>query len=170
MEDVSLRLVGPDESALIFSFLTIAARMDEAEEPIQKALSEPGLSKYWKGWGRAGDLGVVALSAAAGHPVSCAWVRLFPRDEAGYGFVAESVPELGIGTTASYRNRGVGTKTLAALLDRCRGRYPGVSLSVRQDSAAIRLYERFGFERLPGSEGVNRVGTGSITMLLRFSP
>jgi hypothetical protein len=41
-----IRKVLADEEALIFSFLTLAARMPEAGEPIQKAISDPYLRKY----------------------------------------------------------------------------------------------------------------------------
>ena len=168
MDDVTLRSVEPNESTLIFAFLTIAARMAEPEEPIQKALTDDELVKYWQGWGREGDFGIVAESANLGFPVCCAWVRVIPREAAAYGFVAEGIPELGIGTIAGARGRGVGTIVLQRLLDECRARYPGVCLSVRKSNPAVRLYERLGFKLVPDSEETNRVGTESIVMLARF--
>ncbi len=165
---MTLRAVQPTESTLIFSFLTIAARVGESGEPIQKVLTDPGLTKYWKDWGREGDVGVVAESVAAGYPVGCAWVRLFSREKPGYGYVGDDIPELGIGTIAAARGQGVGTRVMGRLLDVCRGRFGGVSLSVRKNNPAIRLYERLGFQRVPGSPSTNRVETESIVMLLRF--
>ncbi len=53
-------------------------------------------------------------------------------------------------------------------LDVCRVRFAGVSLSVRKNNPAIRLYERLGFQRVSGSPSTNRVETESIVMLLRF--
>ncbi len=166
--DVQIRTVLPSESTVIFSFLTLAARMQESGEPIQKALRDHELTRYWQNWGRQGDLGVVAESASVGHPVSCAWVRLFSREEAGADYVGENIPELAIGTIAPARGRGVGTKTLQALLSLCQARYSGVSLSVRLDNPAIRLYERLGFRRVSASPIINRVGTESVVMLLSF--
>ena len=165
MDDITLRTVEPDESTLIFTFLTIAARMAEPDEPIQKALTDSELIKYWKSWGRPGDFGIVAESE---FPISCAWVRVIPREAAAYGFVAEGIPELGIGTIAAARGQGVGTLALERLLDECRSRYPGVCLSVRKTNPAIRLYERLGFKLVPDSDEINRVGTESIVMLVRF--
>lgn len=166
--EVRIRRVLPSESTLIFSFLTLAARMQESGEPIQKALSDPELLRYWKNWGRRGDLGFVAESDSIGHPVCCAWVRLFSREEAGADFVGDRIPELAIGTVPDTRGRGVGTRVLQVLLSACMGRYPGVSLSVRADNPAMRLYERNGFRRVSESPITNRVGTESIIMLLRF--
>jgi ribosomal protein S18 acetylase RimI-like enzyme len=165
--DITLRPVAPDESALIFSFLTIAARMEESGEPIQKALNDPALVKYWQDWGQATDLGIVAESADLNYPVGCAWVRLFTGEEPGYGHVADDIPELAFGVVKSLRNQGIGTLLLERLLADCRERFPGVSLSARQDNPSVRLYQRFGF-RAVGEGFTNRVGTASMTMLLRF--
>ena len=166
--DVRIRTVLPNEATLIFSFLTLAARMQESGEPIQKALRDHELTRNWQNWGRPGDLGLVAESDSAGYPVSCAWVRLFSREEAGADYVGENIPELAIGTIPAARGLGVGTRVLQALLDLCRARYSGVSLSVRLDNPAIRLYERLRFRRTSASPIINRVGTESIVMLLSF--
>ena len=166
--DVRIRTVLPSEATLIFSFLTLAARMRESDEPIQKALRDHELTRYWQNWGRQGDLGVVAESESVGYPISCAWVRLFSREEAGADYVGEDIPELAIGTIPTARGLGVGTRILQALLSLCKARYSGVSLSVRIDNPAIRLYERLGFRRTSGSPIVNRVGTESVIMLLSF--
>jgi ribosomal protein S18 acetylase RimI-like enzyme len=53
---------------------------------------------------------------------------------------------------------------LRELLDHARGRYPKISLSVRRDNPARRLYLRLGFA--PIEEVTNRVGGRSETMLL----
>jgi GNAT superfamily N-acetyltransferase len=161
----TLRLVEPDESALIFSFLTLAARMQDANEPIQKALTDKELTKYWHGWGRASDLGVVAIRELDAVPVSCAWVRQLPATDAG--FVAEGVLELAFGTIANERGTGLGTRALGRLIELCRPNARGISLSVRAENPAVRLYERFGFRTT--SAITNRVGGQSLTMLLEFA-
>ena len=136
--------------------------------PIQKALRDHELTRYWQDWGRQGDLGLVAESDSVGYPISCAWVRLFSREEAGADYVGEDIPELAIGTIPAARGMGVGTKILQALLSRCKTRYTGVSLSVRMENPAIRLYERLGFRKTSATPIVNRVGTESVVMLLNF--
>ncbi|MEP7050549.1 MAG: GNAT family N-acetyltransferase [Pseudomonadota bacterium] len=160
----NLQLVEAHESTLIFSFLTLAARMLESNEPIQKALTDKELTKYWQGWGRASDLGVVALRDDS-VPVSCAWLRQLPAPDAGY--VAEGVLELAIGTVASERGMGIGTRVLGRLIELCRAHARGISLSVRAENPAVRLYQRFGFRTT--AEITNRVGGQSLTMLLDFT-
>jgi GNAT superfamily N-acetyltransferase len=168
MELAHLRMVLPSESELIFSFLVLAARMDEQGEPMQKALVDSALTPYWREWGREGDLGVVAVLSDSSLPVACAWTRQFSKQNPGHGFVTESVPELAIATVAGYRNRGLGLSVLNRLLSECRRRYNAISLSVRSDSPAVRLYERVGFRARPGSEKRNRIGTHSITMVVNL--
>ena len=141
-DTIELRAVAPHESELIFSFLTIAARMEEAREPIQKALVDPGLVAYWRGWGRPGDVGVVALERLSRLPVSCSWVRRYTAAEPAYGFVSEDVPELSTGTVDGFRGSGIGTRTLTELLRVCQRDVPVISLSVRATNPACPRYVR----------------------------
>ena len=118
------------------------------------------LSRYTENWGRTGDVALVAMES--GHPIGAAWFRSFKRSAPGYGFVNESTPELTIAVVPSRRRHGVGQELLTALVDRAReDGYPGVSLSVEHDSAAVGFYERNGFEQVGGEQG-------AYTMVRRF--
>lgn len=163
--NIALRSVEPNESVLVFSFLTLAARMAESEEPIQKALVDGQLTKYWRDWGRPDDIGVVALRED-GLPLSCAWVRAFPSDDPDC--LGDGILVLAVATIPSMRGSGVGTRVLSELIVRCRKlpQCAGISLSVRVENPAVRLYQRLGFQTL--HELTNRVGTRSLEMLLRF--
>lgn len=56
---------------------------------------------------------------------------------------------------------------MMGLLDAARPSYGAVSLSVRVDNPALRLYERLGFTVVPDTE-LAHDGTTSVTMVLRF--
>jgi GNAT superfamily N-acetyltransferase len=73
------------------------------------------------------------------------------------------------GALPAYRGQGAGTALLEALIQHARGTYAGLSLSVRNSNPAVRLYERFGFHKVPGSEVRNRVGGYSCTMVLHLA-
>jgi GNAT superfamily N-acetyltransferase len=163
-----LRNVQPNEETLIFSFLVLAARMPEGNEPMQKALSDPFLRKYWIDWGRPGDIGIVAGDSSSGIAVACAWVRLFTREQAGACFLGEHVPELAMGVVPEFRSIGLGTKVLSRLIDETRSKFRGICLSVRDDNPAARFYERLSFRKVADSETTNRVGTTSCNMYLEF--
>ncbi|MFJ4650440.1 GNAT family N-acetyltransferase [Nocardia sp. NPDC088792] len=126
----------------------------------------PALTRYVEGWGRPGDIGVVG--GMDGVLLGAAWVRVFDAEEAGYGYVAEGIPELAIGVAPESRGFGIGTTVLSALLDNLRPVYQGVSLSVRLENPARKLYERLGFVDVPDSEHRNRAGSTSVTMYTVF--
>jgi ribosomal protein S18 acetylase RimI-like enzyme len=113
-------------------------------------MSESGdlpVARYVLNWGRPGDEGLVALDDA--NPVGAAWYRLFSSEEAGFGFVDESTPELTIAVVPSRRGKGFGHELMTALLHRAKqAGYESLSLSVEKDSPAVSLYERYGFRRV----------------------
>jgi ribosomal protein S18 acetylase RimI-like enzyme len=152
----------------LWLMLYAAAHMEEAGQSLEDAKRHPELARYVAGWGRQGDVGCIAVSQPTGEPVSAAWVRLFTRAEAGYGYVNDETPELVIGTVKEHRGRGAGTQALRGLIAGCQTRYAGISLSVRADNPAVRLYKRLGFRKVARTESVNRVGTTSYTMLISW--
>ena len=54
--------------------------------------------------------------------------------------------------TEGYRNRGIGTRLIEALLDRGRRSGKWVGLNVIRGNPAIRLYQRLGFSLIGGDE------------------
>ena len=54
------------------------------------------------------------------------------------------------------------------VLEIVKNQFSAVSLNVRADNSAVRLYERAGFVRVPGSEIVNRTGGVSFNMMQEF--
>jgi GNAT superfamily N-acetyltransferase len=127
-------------------------RPGAAQPPAEVLLAEPHLGRYLAGWGRAGDAGLIALDERE-RTVGAAWYRLFTRDQPGYGFLSESIPELSIAVRPACRGRGVGTALLSALIVLAREEgHAALSLSVEPDNPARRLYERAGFRKV-GTEG-----------------
>lgn len=106
-------------------------------------IAETGHAYLLAGWGRAGDLAVVAEPAAG-----AAWLRLWTEAVHSYGYIDAATPELGIGVDPRFRGLGVGAALLGALIAEAELRGVRViSLSVEADNPALRLYERFGFIR-----------------------
>jgi ribosomal protein S18 acetylase RimI-like enzyme len=160
-----LRLARADDEPFLLTMLFYAAHAHEQPglRP-EHLLANPALARYVVGFGRAGDLGVVAEGARG--PVGAAWVRLLAGDDRGYGWVDDDTPELAIAVAPELVGTGVGTRMMRQLLGHARGRYRAISLSVRRDNPARRLYLRLGFAVI--NELTNRVGGVSETMILRF--
>jgi ribosomal protein S18 acetylase RimI-like enzyme len=115
----------------------------------EELLSEPEISHYLEGWGREGDMALVAVDPDDGRRVGAAWRRLMPPEDPGYGFVDASTPEIGLAVVPDLRGRGVGGLLLRSLIEAARSEgYGALSLSVEDGNPAIRLYERHGFVKL----------------------
>jgi GNAT superfamily N-acetyltransferase len=128
-------------------------RPDAPRPALEQGLARPDLAKLLAGWGRPGDLAVIAESAA-GAPTGAAWCRLWTAAEHSYGFLGETVPELGIGVARAWRRRGIGAALLAALLAAARrAGFACMSLSVEPDNPALSLYRRAGFREAGKSGG-----------------
>ena len=107
----------------------------------------PELVKYLDGWGRPGDVGVVAEDGD-GTPLGAAWYRLFGAADRGDGVMAmRDVPELAIAVAPAHRGRGIGGELLTSLARRAADAgFARLMLSVDPRNApALRLYERAGF-------------------------
>ena len=123
-------------------------RDDGAEErpPLNEMLAQPELRRYVEGWGRVGDVAIVALDRRD-EPVGAAWYRLFSADEPGYGFVDADTPELSIALYPECRRQHVGALLLSTLLQHARSNgLRAMSLSVARENPARGLYARHGFE------------------------
>jgi ribosomal protein S18 acetylase RimI-like enzyme len=112
--------------------------------PPRKIVRQSALARYVGHWGRPGDLGLYA-QAAPGQAIGAAWLRLWRPGERGYGWLDDTTPELSLAVLPPYRDQGVGTHLLAALLSQACGRYPNISLSVSRGNPAVHLYQRVGF-------------------------
>ena len=156
-----------EDEPLLWLMLTHAAQMGPGGElyvPIAKA--DPDLRGHVEGWGRIGDVGIIALDSE-GREVGAAWVRLGDEGRYRFKYSDERIPELAIAVDPTRRGCGVGTAMLDRLLDLCRSQFPGVLLSVREDNPAILLYRRAGFRTR--RKVLNRVGGTSLIMQLDFA-
>jgi ribosomal protein S18 acetylase RimI-like enzyme len=142
----SLRRAGVDDVDFLWAMLYEASYAAELGVPSPAALRvHPVLARYVDGWGRPTDLGVVAVEPETGERVGAAWLRLLTGDVKGFGYVDDDTPELAIAVIPTHRGRGIGAQLLRSLLEAGRGNFRAVSLSVRTDNPARRLYERIGF-------------------------
>lgn len=157
-----IRPLSSDDEPFLWTALYHALHIPPgADPPPPEVVRQPDLARYVKGWmERPGDLGFVA--EVSREPVGAAWLRLWPSDDRGYGFVNEATPELSMALLPSHRGRGIGTALLRRLLAAAARESEAVSLSVSASNAALRLYERVGFTVVGEGE------SGSVTMLKRL--
>lgn len=146
---ISTRPARPDDEGFILQMLyTAGTHKDEPQDQqeLEAYLAQDvALPRYYEGWGREGDAGIVMEDD--GRPVGAAWFRTFSVEAPGFGFVAPDVPEFGIGLLTAYRDLGLGRRLMNEMLSLAHVRgHERISLSVAPDNARARhLYESLGF-------------------------
>jgi ribosomal protein S18 acetylase RimI-like enzyme len=154
------------DEAFLWEMLVEAAHLAaDGEAPVAAAQQHPFLAKFVRGWGRPGDIGVIARGAA-GEPLGAAWARHLTGPEQSYPAVDAAYPELAIAVRPEQSGRGLGGALLGRLIALACTLYPGLVLSVRAENPAQRLYARHGF--VVTGEIINRVGSRSLVMERRL--
>ncbi len=155
---VELYFLRSSEHFIVKDLLHYAARLDESDGRLE---DHPDLEQYHRNYGNFnGDIGVYALMNNT--VVGGAWSRMLLN---GFGHVDVKTPELAFAVLPEFRNQGIGTQIINQLLNEIAKLYPQVSLAVREENPAIKLYERLGFTKVEGSEMSNVAGSVSFKML-----
>ena len=144
----------PDEAWFLKEMNYQALYVPSGGQPFPYSIMDtPKLMKYYDQWGRKGDIAIVLVNETTDQLVGAAWARTFSKENRGYGFVDEHIPEMGIAITPEERGRGFGTELLEELIREVKNEgYHQISLSVDSNNPAIELYKRMGF-RIVNSEG-----------------
>ena len=118
----------------------------------REALDHPDVRIYAEGWGRDGDVGVVAETDADEASGAC-WVRLLPEGR-GLAWIDRETPQLGIALLPTFQGQGHGAPMIHACLDACRTHgHPQVALTVHPENPARGLYARCGYEDIGEKRG-----------------
>jgi len=168
MENIELYFLRSFEQEIAKEILYYASRLDDENKTLADV---PQIAKYVEYYGLyKSDIGVYAL--VDNKLAGAAWVRLLTgENNRGFGFVDEKTPELVFGVKPEFRNLGIGTKILEQLINEVSMSFSQISLSVREDNPAIKLYERFGFEKIEGSDDYNKERDIRVfTMLKKLTP
>ena len=141
-----LRIATPEDLPFLRQMLLEAAywRPETPRPDLEAALADPDLAKILAGWGREGDLAVIAYCENTN--LGAAWLRFWTHQNHSYGFVDDSTPELGIGVAAEHRGRGIGRALIRELIRLAANRgVQQISLSVEVDNYSRDLYFSEGF-------------------------
>ena len=153
--EASLR-IRPAESADLAQlqrllYEAVAWNPERAIPPLEVTITHPELARYHQGWGRPGDLAM--LAEANESVVGGALCRRFTADDHGHGYLDDATPELAIAVWAGHRGVGIGTRLLDALAQGARrAGITRLSLSVDADNPARDLYARCGYSTVSADE------------------
>lgn len=159
---LNIREASASDEPFLREMLYHSLYVPEGRAPFDRDIvNRQDIAMYVEGWGRSGDLGLIAVDTRSGEAVGAVWMRIFTAPERGYGYVGDNIPELGIAVLPTHRGCGIGSALLQRLVEMAAAAYDAITLSVSTDNPAQRLYERVGFER------VGTCGT-SVTMLKKL--
>ena len=163
MSTFEIRDVTAADTDHLWIALGYAVAWQAPEPDVEQAQTESAIRCHVERWGRPGDIGFAAF---AGNDVfaGAAWVREFKINET-YGAVKDGVPVLAIGILPKFRGEGLGTRLLREVMAMAKDQgATEMSLSVeRENSVALRLYERLGFSVIDDDPG------GALDMLATLS-
>lgn len=153
--DYSIRPFEKKDTPFLWEILYQSIHVPEWQQaPSRDILKEPSIEKYLRDWGGNHDHAQVAVDEA-NNPIGAVWIRLLSRENAGYGFVDDAIPELGMAIMSQHRGKGIGKHLLSEMIGlACSIGHSAISLSVDpRNKTALRLYEKLGFEKVYQDEG-----------------
>lgn len=156
----TIRKYNENDIPFLWEMLFQSIHVGEEDTPPSKdILKAPEIEKYMKNWGRDSDHALIAVDEQD-NSIGAVWIRKFTSDTAGYGFVDEQTPELGMALLPESRRKGIGKQLLIEMADLARSlKLKALSLSVDpRNIPALRLYERNGYFKIAEDAG------GSFTM------
>ncbi len=139
----NIRKIHKNEYYLLDDFIYEAIFIPEGVTPPPKSIIyQPDLQVYIEGFGTEKD-DICFVAEIDGKIVGAVWVR----DMIDYGHIADGVPSFAISLYKEYRNFGIGTKLMTAMLDELRSKgYERASLAVQKANYAVKMYKKVGFE------------------------
>ena len=104
-------------------------------------IEKPELQVYIENWGKPDDLCLVA--ECENKIVGAVWTRIMND----YGHIDNQTPSLAISLYKNYRNKGIGTAIMEAILRLLKSKgYSQVSLAVQKENYAVKMYKKVGFK------------------------
>jgi len=150
---MTIRKLNITESAFLADMLYEAIFIPEGHDPLPREIIEDkSLSRYIENWGKD-NFDIAMVMEIDNQPVGAIWGRLLTVENKGFGYVDDSTPELSMAVKNEYRNQGIGTKLIKAIVSEYQKigvKY--LSLSVDKANKARNLYKRLGCEIVAETE------------------
>lgn len=146
--DYQIREIRESEYPILSDFLYEAIFIPEGmEKPPKSIIRQPELQVYIADFGKTDDWCFVAETN--GRIIGAVWVRIMND----YGHIDGATPSFAISLYEEYRNLGIGTALMKAMLQFLKEKgYQQTSLSVQKANYAVNMYRKLGFEVVDENE------------------
>lgn len=146
--DYQIREIRESEYPILSDFLYEAIFIPEGmEKPPKSIIRKPELQVYIADFGKADDWCFVAETNE--KIIGAVWVRIMND----YGHIDDATPSFAISLYKEYRNLGIGTALMKAMLQFLKEKgYQQTSLSVQKANYAVKMYKKAGFEVVDENE------------------
>ncbi len=143
-----IRKIRENEYPILSDFLYEAIFIPEGmDKPPKSIIEQPELQVYIEDFGKKDDWCLVAEIKE--KIVGAVWVRIMDD----YGHIDDETPSFAISLYEEYRNLGIGTALMEAMLQFLREKgYKQTSLSVQKVNYAVCMYQKAGFEIIDENE------------------
>lgn len=119
---------------------------NDADPISREILKQPEIRIYIDNFGELKD-DYCIVADLDGQIVGAVWVRILSGTPKGFGNIDDKTPEFTISLYKKYRNKGIGTKLMARMIEYLHMQtYERASLSVQKANYAVRLYQNMGFD------------------------
>lgn len=139
----NIRRIKESEYNMLSDFLYEAIYIPEGvKAPPREIINQPELQVYITDFGKhKGDFCFVAETDD--FVIGAVWARIMND----YGHIDDNTPSLAISIYRDYRNQGIGTALMKAMLSLLKKEnYAQTSLSVQKINYAVKMYKDAGFE------------------------
>lgn len=146
--DYQIREIKENEYPILADFLYEAIFIPKGmKKPPKSIIEQPELQVYIADFGKQDDWCLVAETKE--KIVGAVWVRIMND----YGHIDDETPSLAISLYEEYRQSGIGTALMRAMLQLLKDKgYKRTSLSVQKENYAVTMYRKVGFEVVDENE------------------
>lgn len=145
--NITIREIKQSELGILEDMLYEAIYQPDKNNLIPRSvLNIPEVNAYIRDFGKEkADYCLVA--DFEGEIVGAVWIRIISGGTKGYGYIDDNTPEFAISLFDEYRNQGIGSRLMTAMIDYLReSGYSQASLNVKKENYAVKLYRKMGFE------------------------
>ena len=139
--EYQIREIKKSEYPLLSDFLYEAIFIPKGmDKPPKSIIEQPELQIYVDDFGKKDDRCLIAETKE--KIIGAVWVRIMND----YGHVDDETPSFAISLYEEYRNMGIGTALMKAMLKLLKNKgYKQASLSVQKANYAVDMYRKLGF-------------------------